>query len=191
MARTMLLAAVSIFALISLCSHIALSADEEQWSLHKAAQQCNSQPCDTLECRIECDQVCANCHGLVIDVDLSGVSEWNPTGTVIYEVYPVDNTLINDFLKDTCMDCHQGHSEVVFNHPVEIAYPPEEDMFSEPYNSSPDGPHLLCDASEENCVMSCITCHKVHPSEDKGQQLIGLLRMSNEGSALCISCHVL
>jgi predicted CXXCH cytochrome family protein len=34
--------------------------------------------------------------------------------------------------------------------------------------------------------VSCVTCHDVH---NGGGQEVGLLRISNEGSALCLTCH--
>lgn len=35
--------------------------------------------------------------------------------------------------------------------------------------------------------VSCVTCHDVHNGKDLGD---GLLRYSNEGSGLCLACHV-
>lgn len=187
MVRSVILMAYFFLAASVLFAEAVLAADEVP-NIHQAATQCQEEPCTTLECQVECDQVCLTCHEVPYLPDLSGFSAWNPSGKLIYKVYAAESPLNQDLLKDKCMDCHQGHYEAEFNHPVEIAYAPQDSELT--LRDDPEGPYLICDPGGR-CSMSCISCHKLHPSESLGEQIASRLRVSQSESALCLSCHAM
>jgi len=67
------------------------------------------------------------------------------------------------------------------NHPSQVAYDPYKaggDLVRDPF-----GPVLYCEESGTNCMMLCSTCHDPHGDK------VALLRVDNNKSALCFSCH--
>jgi len=154
---------------------------------HAAANECLTTPCETTECQEACDLVCASCHDDQHQpADFSLPTPWNPSGQELDKFYGKLTTPIQSNLYDICTKCHSGHFTPGVNHPVDIAYLPslgENDLVL-----APEGPLLVC-APGEDCKVRCVTCHALHPSENQGQQLAGLLRVRNQGSALCVSCH--
>lgn len=69
------------------------------------------------------------------------------------------------------------------NHPVKIYYFPESSTM--PLNLDPQGPLLFKDSQDQNPKVHCSSCH------DPMTRAPYLLRISNEGSALCLTCHKL
>lgn len=67
------------------------------------------------------------------------------------------------------------------NHPSQIEYEPGG--YDSELNENPSGPVLYCNSSASKCMMRCSTCHNPHGDAP------ALLRTSNRGSALCLSCH--
>lgn len=93
-----------------------------------------------------------------------------------------------------CLNCHDGtlgrpirgmETTPAFrnlpgeeDHPVEIRMLPQHGFRSaSEITSLPLGP---------GGTVTCITCHDPH----NRQHLPGMLRMSNAGSALCLTCHI-
>ena len=106
---------------------------------------------------------CLLCHDEQMTPDLSGATAWNSTGAEIAEVYPQQMAAAASSLADSCRDCHQGHYDSGFHHPVDVRYPPTSTGVSE-FIDNPDGVHLVC-GSEGECQVSCVSCHNVHPTE--------------------------
>lgn len=67
------------------------------------------------------------------------------------------------------------------NHPVEIIYSPEGARTV--LVPSPTGPKLFTDTDGNNPKLQCSTCH------DPMSRSVNLLRINNDGSSLCLSCH--
>ena len=68
------------------------------------------------------------------------------------------------------------------NHPVAILYSPEGSKTL--LVPSPSGPKFFTDEGGNNPKVFCSTCHNPHASST------ALLRVGNQGSALCLSCHI-
>lgn len=164
-------------------------AAEAPLSPHQEANTCLNTPCETQQCIAKCDQLCDSCHNFPKSApDLSSSTVWNPSGATIDQVYPqLTEEEVFD-LANICSDCHGERFLATHNHPVDIQYQPdtrENDLIE-----VPQGLLLVCDSTLQ-CQVRCVTCHKVHPSEEEGQQVSGLLRVNNAGSALCASCHTI
>jgi len=176
------------FILLSFCLWTqVVSAADETWKPHDEANFCLAQPCTTQQCQDDCDQLCALCHEGTPPESSSVSSAWNSSGMEISDVYVTAAPVGTNNPQDSCQDCHTGHYFFGTNHPVEVAYPPATG--SEEFISAPNGPYLLC-STQDDCTMSCVTCHKVHPQEELGNQVISLLRVTMEESALCLRCHL-
>lgn len=183
MKKLPILTVTAVFAL----SAIALAAEETP-NPHQAANTCLNTPCETRQCIAKCEQLCDSCHNFPKSApDLSNPTAWNPTGVTINQVYPqlTEEGIID--LANVCKDCHGEKFAASHNHPVDIQYLPK--LRENHLIESPKGPLLVCD-SNQRCQVRCITCHNMHPPENE-QQVNGLLRMNNAGSALCTSCHAI
>lgn len=77
-----------------------------------------------------------------------------------------------------CLDCHTRQGGPA-NHPVAVAY----ESLKTALVAHPQGPKLLCEKDGGPCRVQCSTCHNPHSSE------VNLLRVDNQHSALCLSCH--
>jgi predicted CXXCH cytochrome family protein len=95
-----------------------------------------------------------------------------------------------------CLSCHDGtfasdHARTGFmtrsndltdDHPVSVTYEPSRDRdFAIPVNGRVGTLPLYGDRMDQ---VECATCHDPH-----GDTRQALLRISNEGSALCFTCH--
>lgn len=162
---------------------------------HPSSNNCMRDGCapgDHL-CEQCCDEICTRCHTPPEEeADLSSPTQWNPDGVKMSEVWPeaTEETTIN--LADVCSECHGASSEenrfaVDHNHPVDISY--DSGKLNTDLVSSPNGPLLVCTQGKTECMVRCITCHILHPDLEDSADGTGLLRMNNQGSALCIACH--
>lgn len=160
---------------------------EETYNPHKIANDCINTPCETEECLNQCELICDTCHAFpMANLDLTDPTVWNPEGQTLNDIYPKLTKKELFSLGDLCHDCHGEQHLQPQNHPVDIAYVPQfgvNDLTDEP-----TGTPLVC-KSENDCQVRCVSCHKVHPSEEAGHQLAGMLQLANKGSALCASCH--
>jgi len=80
--------------------------------------------------------------------------------------------------RTVCFDCHTRQGGPA-DHPVAVAYESARTALI----SHPQGPKLVCEKEGGPCKVQCSTCHNPHSSK------LNLLRVDNQGSALCLSCH--
>ena len=189
MKKILFLTAILTSFSLTYSSPAETASSSEAYNPHTAANECYTTTSESTEYLEECEQLCSSCHSTPIkDLDLSGSTEWNPNGVTLGQAYPEQTIKELIVLGDGCFDCHGEKFSAGHNHPVDIQYLPvskENDLIE-----SPEGPFLVCKA-ENDCQVRCVTCHDVHPSADEGQQVAGLLRMKNNSSALCASCHAI
>lgn len=192
--------ALTIAVILIPLSVFAITCDHN--SPHLSANNCITQGCDPTDenyllCEKCCDQICIECHGFGDNViDFSDPTKWNQFAAQMDEVYPELAEGTEFTLADVCIDCHEDNPEPDrfsegHNHPVDIPY--DSDALRSQLLSSPAGPLLICDqgaSGTTDCMMRCVTCHMLHPDEEGAFEKVGLLRMSNSGSALCLACHV-
>ena len=110
-----------------------------------------------------CDIICLVCHP---------PGELTPSDQVITDVADIEDDII------LCLDCHSTHAGPN-NHAVGVEY----NTLLTKLVSAPDGVKLKCAKTGSPCKLQCSTCHNPHSSE------VNLLRINNQGSALCIACH--
>jgi len=170
---------VSLISLLLIMkAGIVLSQDAdsaEPQSIHQRAAVCWDDFKSTfLDEPVECQEVCDSCHSYATVIpDQSG----NPQAVTTDEIYPEapDNTVNWDtigLLQQSCRDCHFKEIDPATNHAIfvehEVTY---FENFKETELKLFDG-HILC-----------TTCHSPH------RENAALLRINNQGSALCIDCH--
>lgn len=128
----------------------------------------------------ECDAVCLVCHPGVPGRE-EVRQEWNPSGATLADLAGGLQGGGEDETGDApvCLGCHETKTGAD-NHPAGVLYPRDDRR----YAWVPAGPKLFCDEERRECRIYCSTCHNPHAREP------GLLRMSNRGSALCLSCHI-
>lgn len=140
-----------------------------------------------------CMRVCETCHPSTATAlgDMDIHQDWNSGQFTVDEVYPEDE--LKQALKITsessnpwegltfshraCGDCHEDQGDLMKNHPWHISYPDPMDYDSH-FNEAPGQVKLF-----ENEIL-CATCHNPHLNE------AGNLRTSNQGSAMCLACHI-
>jgi predicted CXXCH cytochrome family protein len=123
-----------------------------------------------------CQDVCDHCHTYASVVpDSSG----NPEAVTTDEIYPEDPGDEESWdaiglLQKSCKECHSDEINPDTNHPVLVEHSVDfSDNFKETELKLFDGRILYT------------TCHDPH-SEN-----VALLRLPNQGSALCIDCHTI
>ncbi len=190
----------TIFIACSLMLHLMVSvaisnedALTNEVNIHQKANKCINTPCETQECLDQCALLCDSCHGPPINnLNLSRPTGWNPNGQTLSEIYPDLTRESFSDISDVCNECHGKKTIHLDNHPVDIHYY-STSLYTGEANlvEEPQGPLLVCENKDDkgSCIVRCVSCHKVHPSEKEGEQIAGLLRVNNFASALCISCH--
>jgi len=131
---------------------------------------------------VECQEVCDSCHTYATVVPDSSGNPQAFTTDVIFPEAPVDDVNWDTIglLQQSCRECHSDEIDTDTdtgtgtgtNHPVLVEHSvSSSDNFKETELKLFDGKIL------------CTTCHSPH-SEN-----VALLRIPNQGSALCIDCH--
>jgi predicted CXXCH cytochrome family protein len=123
-----------------------------------------------------CQDVCDLCHLYEIVVP---AQSGNPQGFTTDQIY-AGNLGDNDVLEraglitQSCKECHSDRIDPDTNHPVFVEHSGNSsDNLKETELKLFDG------------EIQCITCHSPHSGN------AALLRLPNEGSALCMDCHTL
>ncbi len=80
------------------------------------------------------------------------------------------------------------------DHPISMVYPTREKdpQFIQPTITKKDGGRAFTNGIQtyEGNKVQCATCHDIHnPDEDNSEGRDPFLRVSNKGSALCLTCH--
>jgi len=151
---------------------VSYGRGDAEENIHAVAAYCRS-PAAPPQLSPECLHNCEQCHRV-----LGGTVE------------PLDIYASGD--APICAFCHPDqsapsegtwllNSEGGGNHPASVFYLPEEQPGQ--FVSVPVGPKLFTDSWGENPRIYCSTCHNSMGGA------IALLRISNRGSALCLSCH--
>lgn len=129
--------------------------------------------------------VCGGCH-VVTGRQNAKSPEWNSN------VKAATTFAIAPSSSDTCMTCHDGTAgpQVLRenNHPVGVTYALQTDRpasLRSPYSPSGLGGSIAEDLLVDGRV-ECISCHDQHTGHGEGKMM---LRMTNEGSRLCLVCH--
>jgi predicted CXXCH cytochrome family protein len=123
-----------------------------------------------------CQDVCDLCHEYEIVVPAQSA---NPEGFTTDKVYvyaknPGAEDVVEraGLLQKACNDCHSDKIDPVENHPVFVEHRGNSsENLKETELKLVDG------------LILCITCHSPHSGN------LALLRLPNQGSALCIDCH--
>jgi len=159
-------------------------------------------------------EVCIVCHTPHnATTDVSNVPLWNHDVTSatfdLYSSSTLDGTTGQpDGTTKLCLSCHDGTvamdnfggttggtelmtgdvlvgTDLRDDHPVSISYNTVEDAELHDVTDPIDGGGTVDDLLFSNNV-ECASCHDVHNTGGHAS----LLRISNEGSALCLSCHI-
>ncbi len=159
-------------------------------------------------------QACIVCHTPHnATTDVSNVPLWNHDVTSatfdLYSSSTLDGSIGQpDGTTKLCLSCHDGTvamdnfggttsgtelltgsalvgTDLRDDHPVSISYNPAADAELHPVSDPIDGGGTVNDLLFDNNV-ECASCHDVHNTGGHAS----LLRISNEGSALCLSCHI-
>jgi predicted CXXCH cytochrome family protein len=178
MSKKIYLLTVSLVSLLLI--GIVLSeeaASVETQSVHQRASKCMEDfevtfPDEPLSCQDVCDL----CHFYEIVVP---AQSGNPEGLTTNNVY-VENPGNEDVVEraglitQSCKECHSDRIDPDTNHPVFVEHSGNSsDNLKETELKLFDG------------LILCTTCHDPH-SEN-----VALLRLPNQGSALCIDCHTI
>ena len=80
------------------------------------------------------------------------------------------------------------------DHPISIPFPDRatDPQFHQPLVNKADGGRSFRNGVQtyEGDKIQCATCHDIHnPDEDNSEGRDPFLRVSNQGSALCLTCH--
>lgn len=80
------------------------------------------------------------------------------------------------------------------DHPISMPYPSRhiDPQFTQPTIAKADGGRAFENGIQtyEGDKVQCATCHDIHnPDEDNSEGRDPFLRVSNQGSALCLTCH--
>ena len=80
------------------------------------------------------------------------------------------------------------------DHPISIPFPSRavDPQFHQPNIMKPDGGRAFDNGIQtfEGDKVQCASCHDIHnPDEDNSEGRDPFLRVSNQGSALCLTCH--
>jgi predicted CXXCH cytochrome family protein len=151
------------------------ATSSEPQSIHQRASICwNDFEATFPDLPLICQDVCNRCHtGATV---VPGQSE-NPQGVTTNGTYPYDlgdevswDTI--GLLQGSCRECHIKEIAPVTNHAIFVEH---GDDYSEHFKETKlklfNG-HILC-----------TTCHSPHSGN------VALLRVPNQGSALCMDCH--
>lgn len=150
----------------------ALAAPLKAENIHQKTARCLASG------GADCEQVCLVCHPSVPG-SAAVRQEWNPSGVPFAALTGDPGGGAGDDLA-VCLGCHEERTGS-HNHPTDVVYPRHD----RGYTWVPAGPKLFCDEAQSECRIYCSTCHNPH---DGGG--VGLLRMNNRGSALCLACHI-
>lgn len=169
-----------IFSALVLSLLATLAWTQDDGNPHQQASTC------ILQYRSGCDSVCLVCHTPSSSAPVAYPTPWNSGGVPITEVYSDPeaaaerSSAVADLVDDVslCIGCHTAMGGPR-DHPVGIEY----QSLTKALVAAPQGPKLLCVKDGGACKLQCSTCHNPHSSE------ADLLRVNNQGSALCISCH--
>ena len=161
--------------------------------------------------------ICVYCHAPHNAVD-GAAPLWNRTTyTASYTMYSsdtIDMTIQTapDAYSLACLSCHDGvqaldslvnlpykyataqtgnfiswgavDEDLSNDHPISVVYNPAQDAgFDTQANAELDGMVFFTGTGSNQ--VECATCHQVHDNEH-GR----FLRMDNQGSALCLACHI-
>lgn len=175
-----------IFAFMATAVATRVGAEPEVCILeefHASLVFCSGNSCQDPSCQECCDAICVQCHQITTETNtLSEPTVWNPGGVLLDEAYPEATQVLTDTPADACQSCHAKAYGHVGNHQIEMTYDPSNPGL----RSNPAG-LLLVDDAQGGSRVRCVTCHNVHITNE---QLVNkLLRMSNEGSAMCLACH--
>lgn len=155
---------------------------------------------------------CLSCHDGTVSVDdirnKPQYHEWIDSKVH----YRMDAT-IRSRGSESCAKCHSreeggiggvnaAHDAVVRyltqdlrdDHPISMHYPSKavDPQFNQPTIPKPDGGRAFPNGIQtfEGDKIQCATCHDIHnPDEDNSEGRDPFLRVSNQGSALCLTCH--
>jgi predicted CXXCH cytochrome family protein len=181
MSKKIYLLTVSLVSLLLIMKGgIVLSQDAdsaEPQSIHQRASICWDDFKSTfLDEPVECQEVCDSCHTYATVIpDQSG----NPQAFTTDGIYPeapvnIVNWNTIGLLQGSCRDCHSDEIAPDTNHAVFVEHGGDySEHFKETELKLFDG-HILC-----------TTCHSPHSGND------ALLRVPNQGSALCMDCHTI
>ena len=158
------------FPLIALIPMNASAQEPSETNPHHLAHACLDQWSAT------CGEVCSVCH----------LPEAPSASTLLTDPSEGGGDAV------ICSPCHSDKAETsrggafLLNghggsHPVGVPYQPGVSSADLVYD--PQGPKLICKRDKTECLVGCSTCH--NPMGDAPS----LLRVSNSGSALCLSCH--
>lgn len=123
-----------------------------------------------------CWQVCVSCHAPLQPIQPLEIYQ-DGDDRICFECHPHETPTTpprDNFLL-------YGVGTGGRNHPVNIYYAPETSRHD--LRADPEGPRLYYDAAGSNPKLHCSTCH------DPMSGNYRLLRLSNDGSALCLACH--
>ena len=169
MSKKIYLLTVSLVSLLLIMKTGIVLSEEAASSVHQRASMCLEDfevtfPDEPLICQDVCDL----CHEYEIVVP---AQSGNPEGFTTDKVYvenPGDEDIVEraGLLQKACNDCHSDKKEPDTNHPVFVEHSGKETELK------------LLDGQ-----IICTTCHSPHSGNPS------LLRIPNQGSALCIECH--
>lgn len=162
-------------------------------------------------------EICVACHAPHNNIDVADAPLWNHTvSSAVYELYTSPTFTADDIsqpggVSKLCLSCHDGTvaidafggsqgthligegrnltTDLSDDHPVSFTYDSElaaEDggLFDPSTTSSG-----LTGTIEADMLfagkMECASCHDVHNKYNNAR----LLKIANDGSALCLTCH--
>jgi predicted CXXCH cytochrome family protein len=163
-------------------------------------------------------EICVPCHAPHNNLDVEDAPLWNhEVSTAVYELYTSPTFDADDIsqpggVSKLCLSCHDGTvaidsfggatgsrliggkrnlgTDLSDDHPVSFVYDSElatiDGGLYDPVTTS----SIFADGTIETDMlfagkMECASCHDVHNK----YEVRCLLKMSNEGSALCLTCH--
>lgn len=162
-------------------------------------------------------EICVACHAPHNNIDVADAPLWNHTvSEAVYELYTSPTLTADDLtqpggVSKLCLSCHDGTVAVDafggsegthtigegFNlgtdlgddHPISFTYDSELALEDGGLHDPASAVSGLGGTIEADMLfagrMECASCHDVHNKYD----LQGLLKVANDGSALCLTCH--
>lgn len=131
---------------------------------------------------------CLECHVPTAGQRIAASPRWNPASAVATSFSTAASS------SQLCMSCHDGTTgpqvHLQDSHPVGILYDGLSDSGSRgglrPSMSSSGLGRSIAEDLLVNGRVECTSCHDEHSDHRAGATM---LRMSNEGSRLCLTCH--
>lgn len=130
---------------------------------HAAANICRKEFVE------ECTAVCLLCHAL--PAELSGSERLAGDSAICGQCH--EDRIYDGTRGDYLLKTREG------NHPSNIPYLEGDTDFT----AAPAGVRIYCNENRTSCTVQCSTCHDPH------ENVVSLLRVNNQESRLCFSCH--